>query len=91
MQESWVLILLQACISLPLLLCSLLSCDGLIVHKEDSAACVEGFWNRGFRGSCDTNKSVMLKEEEEEEREDNKNNKRNGEKEMVVTNTEEKK
>jgi hypothetical protein len=68
-----------------------LSCDGLIVHKEDTAACVEGFGTRSFAGGCDTNISVMLKEEEEEEREENENNKRNGEKEVVVTNTEEKK
>jgi hypothetical protein len=68
-----------------------LSRDGLIFHKEDTAACVEDFGNRGFRGGCDTNKSVMLKEEEEEEREENNNNKRNGEKEVVGTNSEEKK
>jgi hypothetical protein len=42
-----------------------LSCDGLIVHKETTAACVEDFGNRGFRGGCDMNKSVMLKEEVE--------------------------
>jgi len=72
-----------------LLFCSLLSCDGLIGHKESTAAFVEDFGTRGFRGGCDTNKSVMLKEEEEE-REENKNNKRNGEKEVVVTNIEEK-
>ena len=68
-----------------------MSCDGLIVHKENTAVCVEDFGNRGFRGGCDMNKSVMLKEEEEEEREENKNNKWNREKEVVVTNSEEKK
>ena len=91
MRESWVLILLQACIGLRLLSCCLLSCGGLIVRKENTAACVEDFGNRGFRGGCDMNGSVMLKEEEEEEREKDKNNKRNGEKEVVETNTEEKK
>jgi hypothetical protein len=91
MQESWVLILFQACIGLRLLFYSLLSCDGLIVHKENTVACVEDFGNWGFRGGCDMNKSVMVKEEEEEEREENKNNKRNGEKEVVETNTKEKK
>jgi hypothetical protein len=66
-----------------------LSCDGLIFHKEDTAACVEDFGNRGFTGGCDTNKSVMLKKEEVEKREENTNNKRNGEKDVVVTNDEE--
>jgi len=89
MQESWVLILLQACRS-AFTFCSSLSCDGLIAHKESTAAYVEDFGTRGFRGGCDTNKSVMLKEEEEEEREENKNNRRNGEKEVVMTNIEEK-
>ena len=34
---------------LRLVFCCLLSCDGMIVHTANSAACVEDGGNRGFR------------------------------------------